>query len=165
MAIPHALNCEFGSCSTARLVLAGRHVAFAVDPGADARRGQASPTVFVVSLSSGRILRQAPAAPATEPVTYDTCTDDQRAEGRCEPAPRVGPMFLSPRGAVAWAVQVTYVGSSAPPTRAVRKLDAGGATTLAAGAGIDVSSLAGRGSRVYWQDTDRPMTALLQEPS
>lgn len=163
--IPYAYTCQFGTCGLARLVLAGRNVTFAVDPTADPRRGQPSPSVFVIDLTTGRNVRRAAAAPTTiEPVTYDTCTDGQRGDGRCAPAPRVGAMFLSPRGAVAWTLEVAYVGSTRPPLRAVRKLDAAGPGTLAEGGAIDVASLAGRNSRIFWQDAGQPMSAVLEEP-
>ena len=92
---------------------------------------------------------------------YDTCTADQRAEQRCAPEGDVPAMVLTSSGVLAWSAEVTFHGSSAAPARQIRKLSPRGDERLSADPGIDVTSLAGAGRRIYWTESGRPVTATL----
>jgi hypothetical protein len=159
--IPGAHACDFGTCSTAVLALSTRNVAYAAGAG-DPRSGQLTFEVRVVSLLTGRVLRRAPAVDARDTdVVFDRCEPGMAAEQRCRPAPLVPRIVIARAGVAAWTVDVRFPGSSAPPLRQVRMLDASGARTLASGPGVDVFSLAGADPWAFWLQDGRAASARL----
>jgi hypothetical protein len=112
-------------------------------------------TIFVQSLSNGRVIHRLPTGVATHP---------EPEFGGIGPTAAIA---VKSSGAVAWIVEShyepaspknDYVGSS---EYTVEAADSTGNRLLASGQGIDPSSLALAGSTLYWTQGGKPASAVL----
>jgi hypothetical protein len=127
---------------TAFPLLLGRRVAY-VSVEVDTARskymaGSPAPSVRIVSLRNGRLIRN-----ATLPENVGVSDFD-----------------ASPSNAMAW-IEAAYPPYGGTPSYRVSKLDAAGQTLLDAGAGVSGDSLAISGSAVYWTSGGMPHSATL----
>lgn len=128
------------------VVLAGSYAAFASDITSESGEGFGEYWIVVRSVRDGRVLYHVPNGALSVPRPRDVGTGETTA------------IVLKSDGAVAWI-------ALAEPTEGfvqVHALDRTGSRLLAKGRNIAPESLKLRGSRVYWREGEKLMSAVLR---
>jgi len=143
---PECLSGAFGGCaSVEQLVLAGPIVAYGEAFGDE---HESSYRVFVRDLRTGRILHNVPTGTPNTP---------SRSMVGVGPATVI---VVKNDGAVAWIAQ-SRPRTEPPAEYEVHALDSTGSRVLAAGPGVDPSSLALAGNTLYWTEGGKPASTVL----